>query len=91
MKNTLLNFFQPSYELYLIKLKYNLGVVKEAEQRFSAAAKAYFDAGNLSLKQNNLNRLYRSFSSLKKLSVQNTDAQKKYLQLASLINTKAKN
>ena len=72
-------------------LKYNLGVVREAEQKLSAAAEAYFDAGNISLEQNDLDRLYRSFSSLKKLGAQNNDAQKRYLQLAASINKRAGN
>ena len=72
-------------------LNYNLGVVREADQKFSAAANAYFDAGNLSLKQNDLDRLYRSFSSLKKLGARNNDAQRKYLQLAASINKRAGN
>ena len=72
-------------------LKYNLGVVREANQKLSAAAEAYFDAGNISLEQNDLDRLYRSFSSLKKLGAQNNDAQKRYLQLAASINKRAGN
>ncbi len=72
-------------------LQYNLGVVREAEQKFSAAAQAYFDAGKLSLEQKDLSRLYRSFSSLKKLSSRNTDARRWYLQLAALIDTKVEN
>ena len=72
-------------------LKYNLGVVREAGQKLSAAADAYFDAGNISLEQNDLDRLYRSFSSLKKLGAQNNDAQKRYLQLAASINKRAGN
>jgi tetratricopeptide (TPR) repeat protein len=72
-------------------LKFNLGVVREADQKLSAAAEAYFDAGNISLEQNDLDRLYRSFSSLKKLGAQNNDAQKRYLQLAASINKRAGN
>ena len=72
-------------------LRYNLGVVREADQKLSAAAEAYFDAGNISLEQNDLDRLYRSFSSLKKLGAQNNDAQKRYLQLAASINKRAGN
>ena len=53
--------------------------------------KAYFDAGNISLEQNDLDRLYRSFSSLKKLSAQNDNAQKRYIQLAASINKRAGN
>lgn len=72
-------------------LKYNLGVIREAEKNIPAASDAYYDAGIIALEQEDLDRLYRSFSSLKKLSQSNDTAMTKYGQLGQKISVRNKN
>ena len=71
-------------------LKYNLGVVLEAEKKIAAASNAYFDTGIIALEQKDLDRLYRSFVSLKKLSLTNDTAKAKYIELGQKISARNK-